>query len=103
MIASGPYQGIIVNKLTENYDQLATQFPCSFSVWISQDGGKTLKQVIKNFPIILVCLKQEIRSFRFCFYNHITMAERAATSQRFIKSLFERSFPKGKANYHILK
>jgi hypothetical protein len=42
---------------------------------------------------------KEIRSFRFCFFNHIQLSERAASSQRFIKNLFERSFPKGFRQY----
>ena len=88
LVASGPFQGIIVNKLADQFEAYPTQFPGSFSVWISHDEGKTLKQ--------------EIRSFRFCFFNHVPMSERAATSQRFIKSLFERSFPKDYVSFFKL-
>uniref|UniRef100_A0A914L7E4 Nucleoside phosphorylase domain-containing protein n=1 Tax=Meloidogyne incognita TaxID=6306 RepID=A0A914L7E4_MELIC len=88
LVASGPFEGIIINKLVENYEELPTQFPCSFSVWISSDGGKTLKQ--------------EIRSFRFCFFNNIQLALRAETSQRFIKNIFERNFPKDYVSFFKL-
>jgi len=35
----------ILRNFVFNFAELPTQFPCSFSVWISSDGGKTLKQV----------------------------------------------------------
>ncbi|KAF7633695.1 PNP_UDP_1 domain-containing protein [Meloidogyne graminicola] len=88
LVASGPFEGIIINKLVENYEELPTQFPCSFSVWISSDGGKTLRQ--------------EIRSFRFCFFNNVQLALRAETSQRFIKNIFERNFPKDYVSFFKL-
>lgn len=88
LVAAGPLQGIIISKLTQDFEELPTQFPCSFSVWISKDGGKVLKQ--------------EIRSFRFCFFKDVPLSQRAATSQRFIKNLFEKNFPKDYASFFKL-
>ncbi|KAL3114550.1 hypothetical protein niasHT_014357 [Heterodera trifolii] len=84
-IASGPYKGIVINKLTNDYEAYPTEFPCSFSVWISSDGGQTLRQ--------------EIRSFRFCFYSDVPATNRAALSNRFVRNLLEDTFPKDYANF----
>uniref|UniRef100_A0A914IC73 Nucleoside phosphorylase domain-containing protein n=1 Tax=Globodera rostochiensis TaxID=31243 RepID=A0A914IC73_GLORO len=84
-IAGGPYQGIVVNKMSSDYEEYPTEFPCSFSVWISSDGGQNLRQ--------------EIRSFRFCFYAEVPAANRAELSNRFVRSLFEETFPKDYSNF----